>query len=213
MRPGQEEHDRLRAELPETAECVAECPYCADSREKASKEENKVSEQNTKVYDQESVDALLESARSKAAEEARSDAETELAEAQTALKAKEEELEAANARVEELESQIEERDEKERLETLADERAEKVAEVTEFSEEQLSERKEGWAKMSEEDFDALLGDFKAVTESASANGEGGGSGEKKPKTPKSSIDGTRETAGAEGTETESVKKFLAGLNA
>lgn len=208
MRPGQEEHDRLRAELPETAECVADCPYCADSREKASKEENKVSEPNAKVYDQESVDALLESARSKAAEEARSEAETELAEAQTALKAKEEELAAAQARVEELEGQIEERDEKERLEDLASERAEKVAEVTEFSEEQISERKEGWAKMSEEDFDALLGDFKAVTESASSNG---GGNEQKP--PKSKIDGTRETAGAEGTDTESVKKFFSGLNA
>lgn len=208
MRPGQEEHDRLKAELPETAECVADCPYCADSREKASKEENKVSEPNAKVYDQESVDALLESARSKAAEEARSQSETELAEAQTALKAKEEELEAANAKIEELEGQIEERDEKERLDALADERAEKVAEVTEFSEEQISERKEGWAKMSEEDFDALLGDFKAVTESASANG--GGKNEQKP--PKSKIDGTRETAGSHGTDTESVKKFFAGLN-
>ena len=212
MRPGQAEHDRLKAELPETAECVADCPYCADSREKASKEENKVSEPNTKVYDQESVDALLESARSKAAEEARSETETELAEAKAALTAKEEELTAANTKVEELEGQIEERDEKERLDTLADERAEKVTEVTEFSEEQISERKEGWAKMSEEDFNALLGDFKAVTESASANGGGKGGENKTPKTPKSRIDGTRETAGEE-TDTQSVKKFFSGLNA
>lgn len=212
MRPGQAEHDRLKAELPETAECVADCPYCADSREKASKEENKVSEPNAKVYDQESVDALLESARSKAAEEARSETETELAEAKAALTVKNEELEAANAKVEELEGQIEERDEKERLDTLADERAAKVAEVTEFSEEQISERKEGWAKMSDEDFDTLLADFKAVTESASANGGAKNKGGKE-KPPASKIDGTRETAGATGTDTDRMKTFMVGLNA
>jgi hypothetical protein len=187
---------------------LANCPYCADNREKASKEENKVTEPNTKVYDQESVDALLESARSKAAEEARSETQTELAEAKAALTAKEEELVAANAKVEDLEGKIEERDEKERLDVLADERAVKVAEVTEFSEEQIKDRKEGWAKMSEEDFDALLGDFKAVTESASADGE-----KKPPKPPKTNLDGTRETAGNTGTETESVRKYLAGLSA
>lgn len=206
MRPGQAEHDKLRAELPESAECVADCPYCADSREQASKEE-KVSG-NEKVYDQESVDALLESARSKAAEEARSEADTELAEAKAALTAKEEELAAAQARVEELTGQIEERDEQERLHTLAEERAAKVTEVTKFSEEQISERKEGWAKMSDEDFDTLLNDFKAVTESASSNGDGGEG--RKPKTPKSKLDGTRETAG-ESTDTDAVKNFFATM--
>jgi hypothetical protein len=210
MRPGQAEHDKLKAELPESAECLADCPYCADNREKASKEE-KVSTE--KVYDQESVDALLESARSKAAQEARSEAETELAQAKAALTAKEEELTEAQTKVTTLETQIQERDEKERLSTLADERAVKVTEVTEFSDEQIAERKEGWAKMSEEDFDTLLADFKAVTESAaSANDDGKGT-KKPPKPPTSSIDGTRETAGSAGTETESMRKFLAGLSA
>lgn len=208
MTPGRQEHDRLRAELPEESQCIANCPYCVEdarSREKASKEE-KVSTE--KVYDQETVDALLESARSKAAEEAREDAEKELAEAQATIAKKDEELETANARVEELESEKEARAEAERLADLAEERKSKVAEVTDLTEEQLDEHKTAWASMSDEDFDVRLAELKAVTESAKASSE-----EKKPKTPKSKLDPTRETAGKEGTDTESVKKFFAGLSA
>lgn len=211
MTPGRQEHDRLKAALPDGAECIANCPYCAeaaDSREEASKEE-KVSE-NTKVYDQETVDALLESARSKAAQEASEASETELAEAQATIAKKDEELEAAQKRIEELEGEIEKRDEEARLAELAEERKSKVAEVTDLTEEQLDEHKAAWAKMSDEDFEGRLSELKAVTESAKASGE---NSKKEKKTPESKFNGTRETAGKEGTDTESMRKFLAGLNA
>jgi hypothetical protein len=205
MTPGRQEHDRLRAALPEGSECIADCPYCAesaDNREEASKEE-KVSE-NAKVYDQETVDALLESARSKAAEEARAEAEDQLAEAQATIAKKDEELEAANKQVEELQGEIETRDEKARLAELAEERKSQVAEVTDLTDEQLDEHKAAWAKMSEEDFEGRLSELKAVTESAKASSEEKG----KEKTPKSKLDTTRETAGKEGTDTERMRKFL-----
>jgi hypothetical protein len=207
MTPGRQEHDRLRAELPEGSTCISNCPYCAEdarSREKASKEE-KVSDGN-KVYDQETVDALLESARSKAAEEARAEAEDELTEAQATIAKKDEELEAANKQNEELQAEIDKRDEEARLAELAEERKSKVAEVTDLTEEQLDEHKAAWAKMSEEDFDVRLAELKAVTESAKASSEEKG----KEKTPKSKFDSTRETAGKEGTDTERMRSFLMG---
>lgn len=203
MRPGQEEHDKLKAELPESAQCVADCPFCADTREKASKEE-KVSE-NEKVYDQVTVDTLLEAARSKAAEEARSENETALAQAQAALTEKDEALTAANARIEELEGQIADRDEQERIAKVADERASEVAEVTDLTEQQLEELKAGWAKMSDEDFEARKAELKAVTESAKAHSD---PKKKDSKIPASKLDGTRETAGSQGTDTERLRSFL-----
>lgn len=210
MRPGQLEHDKLRAELPESAECVDDCPFCADSREKASKEE-KVSD-NGKVYDQETLDALLESAREKAADEARKESEDELAQAQAALAEKDDELATANSRIEELEGEIEKRDEEERLEELADERKSQVAEVTDLTDEQLEEHKAGWAKMSEEDFEVRLSELKAVTESARAQSDPKGKKKEASKAPASKLDGTRETAGKTGTDTERLRSFLTGAS-
>lgn len=203
MRPGQVEHDKLKAELPESAQCVADCPFCADTREKASKEE-KVSE-NNKVYDQDTVDTLLEAARSKAAEEARSENESALAQAQAALTEKDEAVATANARIEELEGEIKDRDEQARIAELSDLRASEVAEVTDLSEEQLEQLKVGWAKMSDEDFAARKAELQAVTESAKAHGDGK---KKEPKVPDSKLDGTRETAGSTGTDTERLKAFF-----
>jgi len=205
------EHDKLRADLPESAECVKDCPFCADNREKASKEE-KVSE-NAKVYDQETLDALLEAAVRKAAEEAKKESEADLAKAQASLTEKDDELKKANTRIEELEGNVKERDEKERLEKVADERATKVAEVTDFTEEQISERKAGWAELDDEAFDTLLADFQAVTESAKLKSDDDGKPKPKGKVepPKTALDGTRETAGKDGTDSESMRSFLAGL--
>lgn len=202
MSPGQELHDRLKAELPEGSACVDDCPYCATDPKAPLEGGGKVSD---KVYDQETLDTLLADARAKAAEEARSEADKELAEVQSKLTEKDAALEKAEAKIEELEGEIAERDRKVKLDEVAEERAAKVAEVTDFSEDQIEERKSGWAELSEEAFTTLLEDFKAVTESAKATGDK--DGEKKP--PKSKFSGERETAGKQGTDTSRLREFFA----
>ncbi len=195
---GQELHDMLRADLPDGASCIDDCPFCAKNPEIASRrKEEKVSD---KVYDQEAVDALLASARSKASEEAREDADKRIAELEATLVEKDETLATANAKVEELEGKIEADAETARLDALADERSLKVADVTEFSEEYLAERKAAWASQSEDEFAKTLKDFEAITETAKA-------GPRKP--PKSTkIDPTRETAGDHGTDVNRLRDFL-----
>lgn len=200
MRTKQELHDKLRAELPEGAACIDDCPYCADPPKAPSKEED-VSE---KVYDQETLDTLVADARSKAAEEARTEADKALAAAQAQITEKDAALVTAQARIEELEGDIAKRDEESRLATVAEERALKVAEVTDFSEDQIKERKAGWAAMDDTSFAAMLADFKAVTESAKAQGDKDG---KKPITSK--FDGTRETAGKSGTDVSKLRELFA----
>lgn len=202
---GQELHDQLRKGLPEGADCLDDCPYCPIKPEKASKEGH-VSE-NAKVFDQETVDSLLDAARSKAADEARAEVADELATAKDALEAKDEEFTKATAEVESLKSANTEREEKARIEELADERSEKVAEVTKFSEEQLEERKAGWAKLDDDDFETVLADLKEVSETAENAKDDG----KKPKVPQSKIGAVRETAGDAGSDTEVVKDFFATL--
>ena len=113
---------------------------------------------------------------------------------------------AAEGRVAELEAEEETRAEEARVAILADERAEQVAEVTEFSEEQLDERKANWAGMSEEAFAQVLADFEAATESAS-NKETGTKNKKKVES--SAFTGTRETAGDEGSELGTLRTMLA----
>jgi hypothetical protein len=202
---GQELHDKLREGLPEGADCLDDCPYHADKPEKASKE-GQVSD-NAKVFDQETVDSLLDAARSKAADEARAEVADELAEAKDALEAKDEELTKAEAKVASLESENTEREDKARLDELADERSAQVAEVTKFSEEQLEERKAGWAGLDDDNFATVLADLKEVSETAEKAKEPSG----KPKVPKTKLEGDRETAGNTGTDTEQLKKFFGTL--
>lgn len=203
MRPDKELHDKLRAELPATASCIQDCPFCAETE--SSSKETKVSD---KVYTQEALDALLADARSKAAEEARAETDKALAEVQAQLADKEAALDTATSRVEELENEISKRDEEARLAEIADERAAKVAEVTDFSDDQIEQRKATWAAMSEEAFESVLADFKAVTESAKAHSDKGD--DKKP--PASKFSGTRETAGEAGTDTKRLRDFLMASN-
>jgi hypothetical protein len=203
---GQELHDQLRKGLPDGAECLDDCPYCPDKTEKASKE-GTVSE-NAKVFDQETVDSLLDAARKKAADEARAEVADELTAAKEALEAKDEEFTKATAEVESLKSANTEREEKARIEELADERSKQVAEVTKFSEEQLEERKAGWAKLDDDDFETVLADLKEVSESAEKAKD---DGKNKSKVPKTKLDASRETAGDAGSDTEVVKNFFATL--
>lgn len=203
---GQELHDQLRKGLPDGAECLDDCPYCPNKTEKASKE-GTVSD-NAKVFDQETVDSLLDAARKKAADEARAEVADELTAAKEALEAKDEEFTKATAEVEGLKSANTEREEKARIEELADERSKQVAEVTKFSEEQLEERKAGWAKLDDDDFETVLADLKEVSESAEKSKD---DGKNKSKVPKTKLDANRETAGDAGSDTEVVKEFFATL--
>lgn len=200
MQADKELHDKLKAELPESASCIDNCPFCAET-EQSSEGEEKVSD--NKVYTQEALDALLADARTKAAEEARAEADKALAEVQAQLTERESALEAATSRLEELQGEIEKRDEDARLAQVAEERAEKVSEVTDFTEEQIDERKAVWASLTDEAFASVLADFKTATESAKAHG-GSGSG----KLPASKFEATRETAGGAGTDTKRLREFL-----
>ena len=130
-----------------------------------------------------------------------------MAAAATALEENKAELTKAEAEVEKLNDANTEREETSRIAELADERSDQVKEVTKFSDEQLAERKEGWAKMEDSAFEALLADLKEVSESAeSASTEKG-----KTKVPKSKLEISRETAGKNGTDGEVVKKFFGTL--
>lgn len=201
MRASQELHDQLRAALPAGASCVDDCPFCTDP-EVASQREEKVSD---KVYDQATLDALLADARSKASEEAKSEASEEIADLKAKLQEAESERDKAKAEVEDLQKKVTELE----TEKLGDERAKLIKDATDLSDEKIAERKSAWAKMDEDAFYSMLEDMKATREAAS-------SGKPKPKEeqkPPSSedLDGTRETAGEEGTDLEKLRKSMSTL--
>ena len=190
-------HDWLLEHRPEGAEHDEDsCPYC--KREAASeKEEDKVSD---KIFTQDQHEALLSAAVEKATAEAVAKVDAEILRLNEQLEQALADLESEKAKVAELEAEIAERDEKARLEALATERAKLVRAVANFSDEQIEARRESWAKMSEEDFEVYLEDIKAV---ASASGKEGG--------PKSDFDGTRETAGDEGSGLKVLQEFLGSV--
>lgn len=189
---GKEMHDLLKADMPELS-CIDNCPFCElDSLEGGEY-------MSDKIYNQETFDALVAAARSESAQEAKEAVSEELAAIRASLEEKEEALDAANQRIETLESEKEAQAEEIRLAALADERALKVAEVTKFSDEQVAERKAGWALLSEEAFAQVLTDFTAVAEIA--QGEAG--------KPKSNFSALRETAGSKGTDLSRLRDVLA----
>lgn len=190
-------HDWLLEHRPDGAEHDADqCPFCA--REAASeKEEEKVSD---KIFTQEQHEALLSAAVEKATAEAVAKVDAEILRLNEQLEQAQAELEAHKKRVAELEAAAEERAEKDRLEALATERAKLVRAVAKFSDEQIEARRMAWAQMSEEDFEAYIEDIKAVSAAAAKEGDGAPA--------KSAFDGTRETAGAEGSDFDVIAKFL-----
>jgi chromosome segregation ATPase len=188
-------HDWLVEQKPDDASHEASsCPYCA---EKASTQEESVSADP--IFTQEQHDQLLQSAVAKATTEAKAEVDADivslneqLAEAKAALTDK-------DGEIADLKATIEQRDENDRLAALADERVEQVGEVASFTDEQIAARKEAWAKMSEEDFGAYLEDIKAAVAVKAS---------KKEDPPPSNFDGTRETAGKNGTETSVIADFF-----
>lgn len=192
----QQKHDLLMEMRPDDAKHdSANCMLCTV---KASKEEN-VAGESEAIFTQEQHEQLLASAVENASNEARASADAdvlslnekldELTKANTALTEEIDELKRANA----------ERDENDRLAELAEERVAEVKAVASFNDEQIEKRKESWANLSEEDFASYLEDIQLATASAKPEGE---------KAPKSKFDGTRATAGEEGTEGSVVADFF-----
>ena len=154
-------------------------------------------------FTQEQLDQLVSAAVEKAKEEASASTDAEILRLNEQLKQAEEKAEASEAKVSELEASISERDETERLAKLADDRAALVKAAVNFSDEQIDARKASWASKTEEEFEALIEDYKAAAEAATASSEGEGEGTP----PESSFDGTRQTAGDQ-TGPKALEEFF-----
>ena len=171
-------HDWLKANQPEGASHdETACSFCSD---KASNEEEQVAEE--KIFTQEQHEQLLASAVERAVAEATTKTDEEVLRLNDQVKGLETTVEEKDEKIDELQKSAEEREEAERLSTLAAERVELVKAKAKFTDEQVEARKDGWAKMSEEDFKAYLEDIEAVAKAS----------EKKSDLPETIFDGTRE---------------------
>lgn len=189
-------HDWLLEHRPEGASHVEDdCPLC--TQRPSGMEEAVTDEQK---FTQEQHEQLLESAVEKALNEAQVASDAEILRLNERVEAAEKESADRDAKIEELSSVIADREEQDRLEALADERVELVKAAANFSDEQISGRRLAWAKMAEEDFDAYLGDIRAAAKAP----------EGEEKVPETEFDGTRETAGEQGTEGDAIKAFFEG---
>ncbi len=197
MNDEQAVHDLLLANKPDGAEHdPLACGFCT---KKASKEEED-DVTDAAVFTTEQHEALLASAIEEASKAAVATADAEILTLNEQLDAAKAQLEEQTTKVTELETTISDRAEEVRLEELAGERVAAVKAVANFTDEQVEERKESWAKMSEEDFEAYLADIQVVAKAAV---------EKKTEAPpKTSFDGTRATAGEGGTETKALQEFF-----
>ena len=192
----QQKHDLLMEMRPDGAhheETV--CMYCTN---KASEEGGIVAEEAQAIFTQEQHEQLLATAVEKASAEATATADAEVLSLNEQLEAAKTVAEDAARTIAELEKAAEDRDEAERLAEVEGKRVEAVAAVVDFSDEQVETRKEAWTNMSEENFEAYLDDLRVVADVAPAS----------KKIPSSSFDGTRATAGADGTENFVISDFF-----
>jgi hypothetical protein len=180
------------------------CPLCAETASE-QKEEEDVTDQA--IFTEEQHQQLLTSAVEKALEEASAATDKEILRLNDQLEEAAKALEEKDVEVESLKSVIADREESDRLEALAAERVEAVKAVANFSDEQIDARKESWSKMDDEAFEAYLVDIKDAIAAAVVTDEGD------DQEPDTNFDGTRATAGKEGTEMGAVKAFLTGLSA
>ena len=193
-------HDALLEIKPEGVVHDEFCPFCTEA---ASEQEEDVTDQA--IFNEEQHEQLLASAVEKALEEASASTDKEILRLNEQLEEAEKALAEKDVEIADLKSVITAREESDRLEALASERVELVQAVANFSDEQIDARKASWAKMDEESFNDYLKDIEvAVAAVTKPKGEGA---------PESSFDGTRVTAGEEGTEMGAVKSFLTGLSA
>ena len=188
-------HDWLLEHRPDGAQHEeAECSHCTVP----SEQEESVTDEQKAIFTQDHHDTIVAAAVEKALNEVQTTSDAEILRLNERLEAAESELAARDEKIEELSSIISEREEHDRLEALAIERVELVKAAAKFSDEQIANRKVAWAKMSEEDFTAYLEDIRVVAKAP----------EGKEKVPDTKFEGTRETAGEEGTEVSAVKAFF-----
>ena len=192
-------HDQLLEMKPEDA--VHEpCALCANV-ETASDGGSQMADE--KIYDQQTVDTLVASAVEKAVTEAKDSMDKEIVRLNAELEKAQSDLETAQAEKEKLEGEIRERDEQARLDVLADDRATQVRDLKIFSDDQIDERKERWAKASDEDFTELLSEYKMIADAATKKKVDG------DKAPDTLLDTARDNS--QDSEQSSVVQFLTGL--
>lgn len=190
-------HDWLLRVRPEDANHnPEECSHCTETPEQ---EETEVADGDNTIFTQEQHELLLASAVERASTAARAEADAEVITLNEQLTAATQTITERDATIEALRASIAEREEKDRLDALAEERAAQVKEVANFSDEQVSKRMADWAKMSDETFSVYLED---IREAASAKGDKDKAGDTK-------FDGTRESAGITGSEKSVIKDFFA----
>lgn len=183
-----EQHDKLLEEKPEGAVHDTEgCPFCNDS----NNEDSNGGGADMKTYTEDEFNAAVAAAI--AAETAK--VETKLADIQTKLDAANADhaQAAATATIEDLQDKLDKADLKataaeEQLTNLMtylkaedeakveaaarearkDARLAAVKEVAHFSDERIAERTERWVAMSDEDFDAMIEDYKETAAASAA---------------------------------------------
>lgn len=190
-------HDWLLEHKPESASHdKADCSFC--KREIASEQEEGVTAEQ-KIFTQEQHEQLVASAVEKAATEAVATADGEVLRLNEQLEEAQKALTEREEKITDLEATISEREDQDRLAELATERIKLIAAAATFTDEQITARKEGWAKMSEEDFTAYLEDIRAVAKAPATDDK---------KVPDTKFDGTRETAGEAGSEKNLIEEFF-----
>ena len=193
-------HDALLEIKPEGVVHDEFCPFCTEAA--SEQEEEDVTDQA--IFNEEQHEQLLASAVEKALEQASALTDKEILRLNEQLEEAEKALTEKDVELATLQSTITDREEDDRLEALASERVELVQAVANFSDEQIDVRKASWAKMEPESFEGYLDDLKTAVAAAEKP--------KEEEAPKSSFDGTRVTAGEEGTDMGAVKSFLTGLS-
>lgn len=196
-------HDQLLELMPEGAQHDASsCPIC-QGLETATDNGNPQggADVSEKTYTEEQVQALVDARVASATEElrtqldefkqsqeaseveariaaAKSEADEQVAEIQKKLDEAVLKAEQATKERDEilawLENEKVNQEREAEVARLRDERKARVAEVVEFPESYVAERVEQWASLSEEAFESLLADYKAIAEKA-GNGSGNGS--------------------------------------
>lgn len=176
---------------------VSACSMC---KQQASELEEDVSSTDT-LLTQEQHETLVASAVEKAVTEAQKASDLELLEANEKVEAAEAKIASLAEELESLKVAIAEREEAERLEAKASERVAQVKAVANFSDEQINQRRESWAKMDDADFAAYIEDIETVAKAKLEDNLN-------DKVPASDFDGTRETAGKTGTEKSVIAEFF-----
>lgn len=227
----QELHDALIASKPEGASCPDDCPFCLArlDREVATEIDPEGGTNVSKTYEETEVQALVSAAVAKATEDlhkeldtfktsqqaeeieakiaaAKAEGEEALAELQKKLDEAVLDAEKAKKERDELNAWLTEEatkiEQEAQVAALRDERVAKVAEVATFPEDYVKERADAWASLTDEAFEALLADYKAVASKEETPASPG------PISRVSAMQATRETTNGNGKVGSAVREII-----